>query len=117
MDCHRPIMTRPLQGRSPVAPDKNHFHHRLQSKLGTTYGLVAYIASVGATSFIAALAPRFALVCIIVLTAIYFSFAFLTDSAELGATGADRMTDTESSDLDESFSNVVSIAGSELSKR
>jgi UDP-GlcNAc:undecaprenyl-phosphate GlcNAc-1-phosphate transferase len=76
VDCLRLIITRRLQGRSPVAPDNDHFHHRLQSKLGTTYGLVAYIASVGATSFIAALAPQFALVCIIVLTAIYFSFAF-----------------------------------------
>jgi UDP-GlcNAc:undecaprenyl-phosphate GlcNAc-1-phosphate transferase len=114
MDCLRLIITRRLEGRSPAAPDKNHFHHRLQSKLGTTYGLVAYIASVGATSFIAALVPQFALVCIIVLTAIYFSFAFLTDSATARATYA---KDAESSDLDESFTNVVSIALSELSKR
>jgi UDP-GlcNAc:undecaprenyl-phosphate GlcNAc-1-phosphate transferase len=117
MDCLRLIITRGLEGRSPVAPDKNHFHHRLQSKLGATYGLVAYSASVGATSFIAALAPQFALVCIIVLTAIYFSFAFLTDSASARATDTGPVQDEEISDLDESFTNVVSIAGSELSKR
>jgi UDP-GlcNAc:undecaprenyl-phosphate GlcNAc-1-phosphate transferase len=117
MDCLRLIITRRLEGRSPAAPDKNHFHHRLQSKLGTRYGLVAYIASVGATSFIAALVPQFALVCIIVLTAIYFSFAFLTDAASVQTTDADQGMEAGSSDLDESFSNVVSIAGSELSKR
>lgn len=117
MDCLRLIITRRLQGRSPVAPDNDHFHHRLQSKLGTSYGLVAYIASVGATSFIAALAPQFALVCIIILTAIYFSFAFLTDSAAVRAKDAGRVRDEEVSDLDESFDNVVSIIASEHSKR
>jgi len=117
MDCLRLIITRRLQGRSPVAPDNDHFHHRLQSKLGTTYGLVAYIASVGATSFIAALAPQFALVCIIILTAIYFSFAFLTDSEAVRALDTSRLRDEEISDLDESFANVVSIIGSEHSKR
>jgi UDP-GlcNAc:undecaprenyl-phosphate/decaprenyl-phosphate GlcNAc-1-phosphate transferase len=117
MDCLRLIITRRLQGRSPMAPDTDHFHHRLQSKLGTRYGLVAYIASVGATSFIAALAPQFALVCIIVLTAIYFSFAFLTDSAAVRAMGTGPVGDPERSDLDESFANVVSIVGSEHSKR
>jgi len=117
VDCLRLIITRRLQGRSPVAPDNDHFHHRLQSKLGTSYGLVAYIASVGATSFIAALAPQFALVCIIILTAIYFSFAFLTDSATVRALDTSRLRDEEISDLDENFANVVSIVGSEHSKR
>jgi UDP-GlcNAc:undecaprenyl-phosphate GlcNAc-1-phosphate transferase len=111
MDCLRLIITRRVQGRSALAPDADHFHHRLQAKMGKTYGLAAYVVSVAVFSFIAALAPRFALVCLIVLTAIYFSFAWLTDSeasratAESGARGP--------SDLDESFANVVSIAGPE----
>jgi hypothetical protein len=75
------------------------------------------IASVGATSFIAALAPQFALVCIIVLTAIYFSFAFLTDSAAVRVMDTGRVQDEEILDLDENFANVVSIVGSEHSKR
>jgi len=108
MDCLRLIITRRLQGRSPVAPDTDHFHHRLQAKLGKTYGLVAYIASVAACSFIAALDSRFALVCLIVLTAIYFSFAWLTDSAASEAADAGD-ADMERSDLDEAFTNVVSI--------
>ena len=109
MDCLRLIITRRLQGRSPTAPDTDHFHHRLQAKLGTTYGLVAYVLCVAATSFISALAPRFALVCLIALTAIYFSFAWLTDAA---ASAGMEARDTEDS-LDESFANVVPIVSSE----
>jgi len=107
MDCLRLIITRQMQGRSPAAPDTDHFHHRVQAKLGRTYGLVAYIASVAASSFVAALAPRFALVCLTVLTAIYFSFAWLTDSAASTVTAEEG--DTQRSDLDGSFPNVVSI--------
>jgi UDP-GlcNAc:undecaprenyl-phosphate GlcNAc-1-phosphate transferase len=115
-DCLRLIITRRLQGRSPMAPDTDHFHHRLQAKLGGTYGLVAYIVSVAACSFIAALAPQFALVSIIVLTAIYFSFAWLTDSTAALA-DAGFQDDLVGSDLDESFSNVVSLPPQEHSKR
>lgn len=117
MDCLRLIITRHLQGRSAVTPDTDHFHHRLQAKLGRTYGLVAYIASVAATSFIAAHFPRFALVCLIVLTAIYFSFAWLTDSAASRATAAGDLGNTGRSDLDESFDNVVSIVTEKIQSR
>lgn len=83
VDCLRLIITRRLQGRSPFAPDTDHFHHRLQGKLGEKYGLAAYLACVAASSLVAAVAPRFSLVCLIALTAVYFSFAFLTDEAEI----------------------------------
>jgi len=112
-DCLRLIITRRLQGRSPLAPDKDHFHHRLQVKLGPRYGLVAYIASVAGSAFIAALAPRFALVCLIALTAIYFSFAWLTDPVSDLAVGSRDEADTGRGSLDESFTNVVSLAASE----
>ena len=115
MDCLRLIITRRLRGRSPAAADTDHFHHRVQTKLGTRYGLFAYVASVAASSFIAALAPRFALVCLIVLTAIYFSFAWLTDSAASAVVASDG--DAERSDLDESFANVVSIVTEKFSTR
>jgi len=113
MDCLRLIITRRLQGRSPVAPDNDHFHHRLQAKLGRSYGLVAYILSVAVSSFIAALAPRFALVCLIVLTAIYFSFAWLTDAPAAKAADAGGEEDLLTRDVEESLTNVVSITGSE----
>lgn len=115
MDCLRLMITRRLEGRSPMAPDTDHFHHRLQGKLGETYGLVAYIVSVAACSFIAALAPRFALVCIIILTAIYFSFAWLTDSA--ASRGAASEANRDGSGLDTAFDNVVSLASVDATKR
>jgi UDP-GlcNAc:undecaprenyl-phosphate GlcNAc-1-phosphate transferase len=80
MDCLRLIIVRLARGRSPASGDTDHFHHRLQHKFGQHYGLFAYLTMVAATSFTATLIPRFALVAIIVLTAIYCSFASLTDS-------------------------------------
>ena len=92
MDCLRLITARLARGHSPASADRDHFHHRLQDKLGQHYGLFAYLTTVAATSFVATLMPRFALVAIIVLTAIYFSFASLTDS------GAARKTKSETRD-------------------
>jgi UDP-GlcNAc:undecaprenyl-phosphate GlcNAc-1-phosphate transferase len=112
-DCIRLMITRRLDGRSAMAPDTNHFHHRLQAKLGKTYGLFAYIASVGTWSLVAALVPQFALVCIIVLTAIYFSFAFLTDpiAARLPeSAGAGKGEEEMASDP---FANVVRMSAGE----
>ncbi len=106
-DCLRLIITRRLEGRSPFAPDTNHFHHRLQGKLGESYGLVAYLACVAATSLIAVLAPRFSLVCLIVLTAIYFSFAFLTDNVLA------KSEDSASEQSSTGFGNVVQLAAPE----
>jgi UDP-GlcNAc:undecaprenyl-phosphate GlcNAc-1-phosphate transferase len=117
MDCLRLIITRRLQGRSPVAPDTDHFHHRLQAKLGRSYGLVAYIASVAGSSFVATLAPRFSLVCLIVLTAIYFSFAWLTDSAASRSAAIEDFEDARRSDLNEGLANVVSIVSNNIQSR
>lgn len=102
-DCLRLIITRRLQGRSPFAPDTDHFHHRLQGKLGKRYGLAAYLGCVALSSFAAVLAPRFSLVALIVLTAVYFSFAFLTDRP----TAAEAEDGTPEGDAD--YSNVVQL--------
>jgi hypothetical protein len=80
VDCLRLLVARLLRGRSPMAPDTDHFHHRLRAKFGSQYGLAAYLSIVLASSLIAVLAPRLSLVCIVALTAIYLSFASLTES-------------------------------------
>ncbi len=80
VDCLRLLVARLLRGRSPMAPDTDHFHHRLRARFGSQYGLAAYLGIVAASSLIAVLAPRLSLVCIVVLTAIYMSFASLTES-------------------------------------
>ena len=112
MDCLRLMIVRRLQGRSPFAPDIDHFHHRLQVKLGPRYGLAAYLACVAISSFAAVLAPRFSLVCLIVLTAIYFSFAFITD-AEADAQQNDIVPDRLPSP---DFSNVVPLGSPDRPK-
>jgi len=79
-DCLRLLITRPLRGISPFLADRDHFHHRLEEKMGKREGLACYIAAVGLSSVVAAMVPRFALVCVCLLSAFYFSFAWLTDA-------------------------------------
>jgi len=80
MDCLRLTFMRPLRGISPVDAGRDHFHHRLQDKLGEDLGLLTYIGIVAAAALVASLDPRFDLVCITVLSAIYFSFAWVIQS-------------------------------------
>ncbi len=84
-DCLRLVISRPMNGGSPFEGDRDHFHHRLEDKLGKHMGLLTYAGAVGASSLVAALWPRFALVCLTVLTAFYFSFAWLTDKKAAAA--------------------------------
>ncbi len=81
VDCLRLLITRPMRGRSPLTGDRDHFHHRLEDKMGGNMGLLTYAGVVGASSLVTSLEPRFSLVCLVLLTAFYFSFAFLTNSA------------------------------------
>ena len=81
MDCLRLIISRPLRGRSPLSGDRDHFHHRLEDKVGKKLGLAAYAGAVASSSLIATLEPRFALLSFAVLAAFYFSFAWLTDAS------------------------------------
>ncbi len=81
MDCLRLIISRPLRGRSPLNGDRDHFHHRLEDKVGKKLGLSAYAGAVASSSLIATLEPKFALLCFTALAAFYFSFAWLTDAS------------------------------------
>lgn len=81
MDCLRLLITRPLRGRSPFNGDRDHFHHRLEDKLGKNWGFGAYAGCVAITSLVATVEPRFSLLSLTVLCAFYFSFAWLTDAA------------------------------------
>ena len=44
LDSCRLTYTRLRRGQSPMAPDRDHFHHHLQSKFGWPLGLLAYLA-------------------------------------------------------------------------
>jgi UDP-GlcNAc:undecaprenyl-phosphate GlcNAc-1-phosphate transferase len=82
VDCLRLMMTRALQGQVPSDADRDHFHHRLQDRIGTSFGLLIYLGAVGISSVIATFVPQLSLVCMIVLAAFYFSFAWLTAADE-----------------------------------
>jgi UDP-GlcNAc:undecaprenyl-phosphate GlcNAc-1-phosphate transferase len=101
-DCLRLLISRPLRGRSPFDGDRDHFHHRLEDKLGKPFGLVAYAGAVVSSSLVATLEPKFALLSLAMLSAFYFSFAWLTDTSIVAAR---QRHGGKAGD------NVVSIAG------
>lgn len=112
-DCLRLLISRPLHGKSPLNGDRDHFHHRLEDKLGKHLGLATYAGTVGVASVVSTLAPQFALVCLTVLTAVYFSFAGLTDSEKV-ATG-----ELETGDAQDQWqqTNIVAFGTDGLSGR
>ncbi len=83
MDCVRLMVTRMLRGQVPSDGDRNHFHHRLQDHLGKSYALLIYLVAVGLTSLAASLRPDMSLVCLMVLVAFYFSFAWLGQASTI----------------------------------
>jgi UDP-GlcNAc:undecaprenyl-phosphate GlcNAc-1-phosphate transferase len=93
MDCIRLMVARALQGQAPSDADHDHFHHRLQYRIGKTAGLCTYLGVVGVSSVVSSLVPHMALVCMVVLAAFYFSFAWLTES------DAEASKDNESGEL------------------
>jgi UDP-GlcNAc:undecaprenyl-phosphate GlcNAc-1-phosphate transferase len=90
LDCLRLMVSRALQGQVPSDADRDHFHHRLQDRVGKNVGLAIYLGVVGVSSLVASLAPHLSLVCLVVLAGFYFSFAWLAnaDSKPMLAEGA-----------------------------
>ncbi len=58
-DCFRLMVSRSIAGRSPLSPDKNHFHHRLSGSFGAWNARLIYVGLVAVTSLSATFAPRF----------------------------------------------------------
>jgi UDP-GlcNAc:undecaprenyl-phosphate/decaprenyl-phosphate GlcNAc-1-phosphate transferase len=108
-DCLRLVISRPLRGLSPYRGDRDHFHHRLEDKMGKRKGLACYVSAVAVSSLVATVEPRLALVCLCLLSAFYFSFAWLTDPNILSIQSDDPET-VRVPDL----RNVVSISGEAL---
>jgi UDP-GlcNAc:undecaprenyl-phosphate/decaprenyl-phosphate GlcNAc-1-phosphate transferase len=112
-DCIRLLVSRPLRGVSPFLGDRDHFHHRLEDKLGKNQGLATYAAAIAASSLIATLDPRFALVCLCALSAFYFSFAWLSDATAVSVSQPELESDKVAAAAD----NVVPLAGDGASDR
>jgi UDP-GlcNAc:undecaprenyl-phosphate GlcNAc-1-phosphate transferase len=71
VDCFRLMASRTMAGRSPLGPDKNHFHHRLSGSFGKDRARLIYVGLVAGAALIATFAPRFDAVYLGCLTAIY----------------------------------------------
>jgi UDP-GlcNAc:undecaprenyl-phosphate/decaprenyl-phosphate GlcNAc-1-phosphate transferase len=80
VDCVRLLVCRPLRGNSPAVPDRDHFHHRLEDRLGKQFGLATYLIAVGSSSILVAVDARYSLACLTGLAAFYFCSGWLTDS-------------------------------------
>jgi UDP-GlcNAc:undecaprenyl-phosphate GlcNAc-1-phosphate transferase len=101
VDCLRLIVTRSVQGRPPFMGDRDHFHHRLSAQLGQMKALVAYLAAVGVTSIVATMEPHLSWICMILLAAFYFSFAWREGVAEVAAAdGSGPAADAKTLDKD-----------------
>jgi len=70
-DCFRLMASRAIAGRSPLSPDKNHFHHRLSGSFGKDRARLIYIGLVAGASLIATIEPRFDALYLGVLTVVY----------------------------------------------
>ena len=106
-DCLRLLVSRPLRALSPFVGDRDHFHHRLEDKLGKHQGVATYAAAVTASSLVATLDPRLALVCLCVLSAFYFSFAWLTDASIVAVSQPESGEDNAAA----ATSNIVTMSG------
>jgi UDP-GlcNAc:undecaprenyl-phosphate/decaprenyl-phosphate GlcNAc-1-phosphate transferase len=74
VDCLRLVLERTFEGRSPLKPDTNHFHHRLYRSLGERDARWTYVGVVSVASAVATFEPRLAAVCIALLSAFYGGF-------------------------------------------
>ncbi|HWA02327.1 MAG TPA: MraY family glycosyltransferase [Rhizomicrobium sp.] len=81
IDCLRLAISRPLSGRSPFAPDRNHLHHRLQAAFGAPKALAIYLGAVALTSLVATLLPHTALICVVALLVFYYGLIRVADPA------------------------------------
>jgi len=77
-DCLRLMITRRLSGRSPLSADRDHLHHRLETRFGTTPALAVYLGVVAVTSIIAAALPDLATACIAAVALFYGWAIWLT---------------------------------------
>jgi UDP-GlcNAc:undecaprenyl-phosphate GlcNAc-1-phosphate transferase len=59
VDCFRLMVSRRISGRSPLSPDRNHFHHRLAQAFGAQTARWAYVGLVVISSTAATFAPQF----------------------------------------------------------
>ena len=65
------MASRRMSGRSPLSPDRNHFHHRLAHLFGARTARWVYVGLVASASGVATFEPRLDTVCLAVLAVAY----------------------------------------------
>ena len=91
LDCVRLMLTRYLDGRSPFAADRNHFHHILIDRFGRRVALMIYLLLLG----VPALAGEFSLTAgllVLALCAILYAILVVQRHIFLGSTSPTPIT-------------------------
>lgn len=71
VDCLRLMVSRIMRGQSPFRPDRNHLHHILHAVMPWRYGLVVYLALVGAPGLLAWHEPQLTVLWAIAALGLY----------------------------------------------
>ena len=74
VDCLRLMTMRLVSGQAPFGSGRDHFHHRLEARVGKTFGLALYLGAIGVASIAATLYPWLSTFAMIALGAFYVTF-------------------------------------------
>lgn len=91
LDCVRLMLTRFVDGRSPFAADRNHFHHILIERFGRRAAIVLYLLLLG----VPALAGEFSLIaglCVLAICALFYVVLVVQRHLLLGPTSPKPIT-------------------------
>jgi UDP-GlcNAc:undecaprenyl-phosphate GlcNAc-1-phosphate transferase len=78
VDCLRLMAVRAFERRSPLSPDTNHLHHRLQRLLPKAWVVPAIWAMVALPGIVAIAMPSWTLGAVLSVTVLYFSLLAVT---------------------------------------
>jgi UDP-GlcNAc:undecaprenyl-phosphate/decaprenyl-phosphate GlcNAc-1-phosphate transferase len=74
IDCMRLMVTRTLEGKSPFAADRNHFHHMLLNRMRPRNALIVYLGLLGAPGIAAMLNEEIASITLLACVVGYVLF-------------------------------------------
>ena len=84
LDCLRIMLTRALQGRSPLSADTNHLHHCLQRWLPKRWVVISIWALVTIPGLAAMVVPSWTLAAVLATTGVYAGLFVLSSPRTFG---------------------------------